>query len=93
MELPSTRRARLRWLVVVFAVVGVLGLAIWPRAAGEAAIVRALVVYVVLLVAALLVPVTLPTLARVAGTPFIAIARLEERPGEPPCFVTAPGRR
>ena len=64
LELPSTRRARLRWLVVVFAVVGVLGLAIWPRAAGEAAIVRALVVYVVLLVAALLVPVTLPTLAR-----------------------------
>ena len=81
LELPSTRRARLRWLVVVFAVVGVLGLAIWPRAAGEAAIVRALVVYVVLLVAALLVPVTLPTLARVAGTPFIAIARLEERLG------------
>jgi putative ABC transport system permease protein len=81
LELPSTRRARLRWLVVVFAVVGVLGLAIWPRAVGEAAIVRALVVYVVLLVAALLVPVTLPTLARVAGTPFIAIARLEERLG------------
>ena len=79
LELPSARRARLRWLVGVFAVVGVLGLVVWPRAAGEAALVRALVIYVVLLAAALLVPVILPTLARAAGTPFIAIARLEER--------------
>jgi putative ABC transport system permease protein len=79
LELPSARRARLRWLVGVFAVVGVLGLLIWPRAAGEAALIRALVIYVVLLVAALLVPLALPTVARAAGTPFIAIARLEER--------------
>ena len=79
LELPSARRARLRWLVGVFAVVGALGLVIWPRAAGEAALVRALVIYVVLLVAALLVPVALPAVARAAGTPFVAIARLEER--------------
>jgi putative ABC transport system permease protein len=79
LELPSARRARLRWLIGVFTAVGLLGLVIWPRAVGEAAFVRALAVYVVLLVAALLVPMTLPTLARAAGTPFIAIARVEER--------------
>jgi putative ABC transport system permease protein len=79
LELPSTRRARLRWLVGVFVAVGVLGLLIWPRAAGEGALVRALVVYAILLGVALLVPLVLPTLARVAGLPFIALARLEER--------------
>ncbi len=79
LDLPSARRTRLRWLVAVFAVVGVLGLVIWPRAAGEAALIRAFGVYAALLVVALAVPFVLPVLARVAGTPFLVLSRLEER--------------
>lgn len=79
LDLPSARRARLRWLVAVFAVVGVLGLVIWPRGAGETAVLRALAVYAVLLVASLLVPLLLPWLARSAGLPFATLGRLEER--------------
>jgi putative ABC transport system permease protein len=76
---PTARRARLRWLVAVFAVVGVFGLLLWPRATDGTAMVRAVGVYVVLLVAALAVPVVLPLLARVAGAPFLLLSRLEER--------------
>jgi len=77
---PQTaRRARLRWLVVVFALVGVIGLFTWPRAAGEAALARSLLVYGVLLVVTLAVPLSLPLLARVGGAPFVLPARLEER--------------
>ena len=79
LDLPSARRARLRWLVAVFGTVGLLGLLIWPRAAGEAALLRSLIVYAVLLAVALLVPLALPVLARLAGTPFIVVSRLEER--------------
>ena len=79
LEQPGTRRARLRWLVGVFVAVGLLGLVIWPRAAGDAAMVRALAVYAILLAVALTVPLILPALARVAGLPFVALARLEER--------------
>jgi putative ABC transport system permease protein len=79
LDLPSARRARLRWLVVVFAVVGVVGLWAWPRPAGDGAVVRSLVVYGMLLLAVLAVPLILPALARVAGLPFALLARLEER--------------
>jgi putative ABC transport system permease protein len=79
LDLPTARRARLRWLVGVFAVVGVLGVFIWPRGAGDAASLRALAIYVVLLGVALLVPFALPGLARIAGAPFAAFTRLEER--------------
>jgi putative ABC transport system permease protein len=79
LDLAPARRARLRWLVAVFGAVGVLGLIIWPRSAGDAAVVRALAVYGVLLAVALLVPFVLPGLARVAGAPFAAVTRLEER--------------
>ncbi len=79
LDLPSARRARLRWLVAVFGTVGLLGLLIWPRAAGEAALLRSLIVYAVLLAVALLVPLALPLLARLAGTPFLVVSRLEER--------------
>jgi putative ABC transport system permease protein len=79
LDLPSARRARLRWLIGVFVAVGSLGTLLWPRAAGETAAVRAIVVYAVLLVVALLVPALLPGLARAAGAPFLVIARLEER--------------
>jgi putative ABC transport system permease protein len=76
---PAARRARSRWLVVVFVAVGALGLVVWPRAAGGAAQVRALAVYAVLLGVALAVPLVLPSLARLAGTPFRPLSRLEER--------------
>jgi putative ABC transport system permease protein len=79
MDLPAARRARLRWLVAVFLLVGVFGLLIWPRAAGDAGLIRALAVYAALLVVALCVPFLLPFLTRVAGLPFIPVARLEER--------------
>ncbi len=76
---PTARRARLRWLIAVFALVGVVGLLIWPRGAGEAALLRALLVYGVLLVVALAVPFVLPPLARIAGVPFGLLVRFEER--------------
>jgi putative ABC transport system permease protein len=76
---PAARRARSRWLVVVFVVVGALGLVVWPRAAGEAAQMRALAVYAVLLGVLLAVPIVLPSLARFAGTPFRLLSHLEER--------------
>ena len=79
LDLPTARRARLRWLVAVFALVGVAGLLIWPGAAGDAALVRALLVYAILLVVALAVPFLLPVVARIAGVPFGVLARLEER--------------
>jgi putative ABC transport system permease protein len=79
LELPGTRRARLRWLVGVFVAVALLGLVIWPRAAGDAALVRALAVYAILLAVVLTVPLILPSLAREAGLPFVTLARLEER--------------
>ena len=79
LDLPTARRARLRWLIAVFVLVGVVGLLIWPRGAGEASLIRALLVYAVLLVVALVVPFVLPAMARVAGLPFGLILRFEER--------------
>ncbi len=78
-ELPTARRARLRWLVAVFATIGVVGLLAWPRESGDTSVVRALIVYATLLVATLLVPVALPVLARLAGLIFVPLTRLEER--------------
>jgi putative ABC transport system permease protein len=79
LDSPTARRARLRWLIGVFALVGLAGLFLWPRGAGEGALARALGVYAVLLVAALLIPFVLPLVARIAGLPFVAMTRLEER--------------
>jgi putative ABC transport system permease protein len=78
LELPTARRARLRWLVVVFVTIGVVGLVLWPRDPGETTVVRALIVYAVLLLATLAVPFVLPSVARLAGLAFRAW-RLEER--------------
>jgi len=78
-ELPTARRARLRWLVAVFATVGVVGVFVWPRDAGDGTVIRALIVYGALLLATLLVPFLLPALARLAGFLFLPFVRLEER--------------
>jgi putative ABC transport system permease protein len=79
LELPATRRARSRWLVAVFLVVGVVGLLVWPRAAGEAALVRSMTVYAAMLLVVLAIPLVLPALTRLAGSPYALVARLEER--------------
>lgn len=76
---PTARRAHLRWLVAVFGLVAVAGLLLWPRGAGNDALVSALAVYGALLAVALLVPLVLPPLARLAGAPFLLLTRFEER--------------
>ena len=83
--------ARLRWLVLVFGVLAVAALVVWPRAAesssaaqGSGALGLAsglggpMIVYALLLGAVLLVPRVLGPLLRVAGLPF-RIFRNEER--------------
>jgi putative ABC transport system permease protein len=79
LDLASTRRARLRWLVVVFLIVAVVGLLAWPSGVASGGAGRALVVYAALLIATLASPFVVPLLARLAGLPFRAGARLEER--------------
>ena len=77
-EPSRAQRARLRWLVVVFVAVGAVGVAVLPRG-GNAAMVRALAVYGLLLVVTLLSPFFLAPLGRLAGLPFAAVLRFEER--------------
>jgi putative ABC transport system permease protein len=75
----SARRARLRWLVAVFAAVGLAGLVVWPRDAGLIGLGRSAAVYLILFVAILAAPFVLGALGRLAGLPFRAVLRLEER--------------
>ncbi|MGZ8438073.1 MAG: FtsX-like permease family protein [Candidatus Limnocylindrales bacterium] len=76
LDLPSARRARLRWLAGVFVIVTIVGLIAAPRGAG---VVQGLVVYAVLLVGTLSIPLILPAVARLAGFPFRLLLRFEER--------------
>jgi putative ABC transport system permease protein len=75
------QRARLRWIALVFAVIGLVGVAVWPRGPGAITVgaERAIAIYALLLVITLLSPLLLPALARVAGMPFAAVAHTEER--------------
>jgi putative ABC transport system permease protein len=75
----AAQRARLRWLVGVFVAVGIAGLLIWPRDAGLGGLIRAGVVYALLLGVVLASPYLLGGLARLAGLPFAGVLRLEER--------------
>jgi putative ABC transport system permease protein len=79
LEPVAARRARLRWLVGVFVAVGVAGLFFWPREGGTAGFLRALAVYALLLGVVLISPLLLGLLSRIAGLPFAAVMRLEER--------------
>jgi putative ABC transport system permease protein len=79
LDLPSARRARLRWLAAVFVVVSIVGLVVAPSATGVAGVVSSIVVYAILLVGTLLTPVVLPAVARGAGVPFGFVLRFEER--------------
>jgi len=78
LEPVAARRARLRWLIGVFAVVGLAGLLVWPRESGIAGLARALAVYGLLLLVVLGSPIVLGPLAWLAGLPFRGL-RLEER--------------
>ena len=75
----AARRARLRWLIGVFVAVGLAGLVVWPRDAGAAGLARSGLVYLVLFAAVLATPSVLGALGRVAGLPFRAAFRVEER--------------
>ncbi len=78
-DLAASGPARLRWLIVVFAVVAVAGSFAWPAGGAAGSPLRALVVYAILLGATVLTPFILPPLARIAGIPFGWILRTEER--------------
>ena len=72
LEQTAVLRARLRWLTLVFAVVGVAGIALWPGAAdGSAGLLRPLAVYGLLLGVALAGPFLVGPLGVLVG----AIAR------------------
>jgi putative ABC transport system permease protein len=80
--------ARLRWLVVVFGVLALAALALWPSptggagsgavASGVSGLLGPLSIYGVLLLVVLVVPLLLGPMLRVAGIPF-RIFRNEER--------------
>jgi putative ABC transport system permease protein len=72
-------RARLRWLLVVAAVVAGVGIVLWPRSTGDLDLARPVAVYAVLLIVALASPLLLGPLGRLAGIPFGLVARVEER--------------
>ncbi len=79
LDRPAARSARLRWLAVVFGVVALVGVLALPPGGTGSSVVQPLVVYGILLVGTLLIPFVLPAIVRVAGAPFAAIFRFEER--------------
>jgi putative ABC transport system permease protein len=78
-DLPAVRRARLGWIVVIFAAVAALGLIAWPPAISANGAGRAIAVYAVLLVATVATPFLLRPMARILGLPVMLVLRLEER--------------
>ena len=75
----SARRARLRWLIVVFVAVGLAGLFAWPQDGVGSGFIRSVAVYTLLLLVVLISPFLLGGIAAVAGFPFSRLFRLEER--------------
>jgi putative ABC transport system permease protein len=73
-------RARLRWLLLVFAVVGLVGLFLWPgAAAGRGGLLRPLAVFALLLGVALVSPFVAGPLGRLAGLLAVPFLPTEER--------------
>jgi putative ABC transport system permease protein len=73
-------RARLRWLLLVFAVVGIVGLLLWPGAAeGRSGLLRPLAVFGLLLGVALVAPFVAGPLGRLAGRLAAPLVPAEER--------------
>jgi putative ABC transport system permease protein len=76
----AAARANAGWLLVVVGTVGALAVLLLPLGAASAlGPLRAVAVYGVLLLAVLVTPVLLGPLGRLAGLPFAAVLRLEER--------------
>ena len=76
----ATARAHVGWLIVVVVLAGALAITLLPAGTtGLRGPVRAVAVYLVLLLAVLLTPVLLGPLGRIVGVPFAAFFRLEER--------------
>ena len=73
-------RTRLRWLALVLAVVGLVGLALWPGAIdGRDGLLRPLAVFALLMGVALLAPFVVGPLGRVAGRVAGLVLPTEER--------------
>jgi len=73
-------RARLRWLLLVFAVVGLVGLALWPGVVtGRPGLVRPLAVFAILLGVALVAPFVAGPLGRAVGLLAAPFLPAEER--------------
>jgi putative ABC transport system permease protein len=73
-------RARLRWLLLVFAVVGLVGLALWPGVVtGRPGLVRPLAVFAILLGIALVAPFVAGPLGRAVGLLAAPFLPAEER--------------
>ena len=73
-------RARLRWLFLVFAAVGLVGLFLWPgAAAGQAGLLRPLAAFSLLLGVALASPVVAGPLGRLVGLIAAPFLPTEER--------------
>ena len=73
-------RSHTRWLIVVVVVVGAIAVLLMPGGATNLAVpIRAIAVYVLLLIAVLATPPLLGPLARLVGLPFAVFLRLEER--------------
>jgi putative ABC transport system permease protein len=80
LEQTAVLRARLRWLTVVFAVVGIAGITLWPGAAdGGAGLIRALAVYALLLAVTLVSPWLVGPLGLLVGTLARPFLPAEER--------------
>jgi putative ABC transport system permease protein len=73
------RRTGIGWLVVVAALVATVGLVAWPSVGGAPGLVRAVVVYGLLLAGILSLPFILPAIVRIGGLPFRPVVMLEER--------------
>ncbi len=73
-------RARLRWLLLVFVAVGLVGLFLWPgAAAGQAGLLRPLAVFALLLGVALAAPFVAGPLGRLVGLLAAPFLPTEER--------------
>jgi putative ABC transport system permease protein len=73
-------RARLRWLLLVFAAVGIVGLLLWPGVAqGRSGLLRPLAVFGLLLGVALVAPFVAGPLGRLAGRLAAPFVPVEER--------------
>lgn len=73
-------RARLRWLLFVFGVVGLVGLFLWPgAAAGQAGLLRPLAAFALLLGITLAAPFVAGPLGRIAGRVVAPILPAEAR--------------